>query len=603
MSTWGDGFSIFDDPDPSNVTIFEQTIIDIFSEHSLWEKILRADICSRLGRYGVLLIGAPGESDTELPHSSSGSKLLYFLPLTERDAKIQETDLNTDRENPRYGMPEFYRISSPELSNKSRELRTHYTRVIHFADGLLDSDLYGQPVLGPIFNRLMDRNKLIGGGAEAAWNLMDPGYHADINPEVEYKEGEEDALRESVENMRHDLERFLVTRGVTLKQFASAVPDFSANSQHIIEEIAGTVGEPVGVLMGREKGDVASTQDRSNRTDRIYDRRNRSAYPRVRTLIDRFIAYGYVPKPIGGKYDILPPEEDESTELEKSELVLKLAQANKAQSEADGTIILASNEIRDDIYGKEPLEMDQLEGVGQDEEEEDGKSNEEEDDTPEETNLSRFLSSRNLYTNLNNRRIIIIGGPRHGKSTIAAQLRSQGIPTYCGDPVNLVKDKENGVNYLPSDLSWSESSSYIADNWFTLPGPWCCEGVAMARALRKLVDNGNESILGDGVEVLVLEQTHPLAGEVSTGQAAMSKAVMTVWGEIADMFPQAEYLSYSSGVTEMSRKVNQKKVNKQVVKNMKKVQRTLSGMSPEDKERGKLRRAKVRASKARIVSM
>jgi hypothetical protein len=122
-------------------------------------------------------------------------------------------------------------------------------------------------------------------------------------------------------------------------------------------------------------------------------------------------------------------------------------------------------------------------------------------------------------------RVIIIGGPRCGKSTRARQLREEGIPTYCSDP----HGTEEAVIYLPHGLDWSAGSDFIAKNWLTLPAPWCCEGVGMVRAMRKLIQQGNGRLL-QGIQVIYLQQPFiPWTAK----QQQMAKAVATIWQDIA----------------------------------------------------------------------
>ena len=125
------------------------------------------------------------------------------------------------------------------------------------------------------------------------------------------------------------------------------------------------------------------------------------------------------------------------------------------------------------------------------------------------------------------RRVILVGGPRTGKSTIARKLREDGIPTFCTDPLSKVKDPEQDVRYFPEDLKWEAQALFIAQNWLTLPAPWCCEGVQMARAVRKLHQLGKAELL-KGVEIHYL--TYPFSPRTA-GQIALAKAIETVWQE------------------------------------------------------------------------
>jgi hypothetical protein len=144
-------------------------------------------------------------------------------------------------------------------------------------------------------------------------------------------------------------------------------------------------------------------------------------------------------------------------------------------------------------------------------------------------------------------RVVIVGGPRCGKSWLARELRASGSPTFCGDPPDKVKDLEADVTYLPLGLAMEdESTRYIATAWFSMPGPWVCEGWIMARALRKWLSIGDigASMPCDRV-VVFLEQRPEL--ELLPGQIAQHRGVMTVWDAIWDYFETiTEYAGHES---------------------------------------------------------
>lgn len=115
------------------------------------------------------------------------------------------------------------------------------------------------------------------------------------------------------------------------------------------------------------------------------------------------------------------------------------------------------------------------------------------------------------------RRIVIIGGPKTGKTTLslAALVLGQGL-----------KPEQVRHTDATKDLDWSKASEAVVP-WFDEPGPWVIEGVAAVRALRKWLAEHKEGKPCDEVRVL----TKPFA-ELIKGQAAMTKGIATILKEI-----------------------------------------------------------------------
>lgn len=106
-------------------------------------------------------------------------------------------------------------------------------------------------------------------------------------------------------------------------------------------------------------------------------------------------------------------------------------------------------------------------------------------------------------------RICISGGPRCGKTTLASTLY---LPTRHTDDV--------------IDAGWSEASALVS-SWFDEPGPWCIEGVATIRALRKWLDTHRQ---GSPCDVLVFLQRPHM--RLNPGQETMLKGTRTVFWEV-----------------------------------------------------------------------
>lgn len=109
-------------------------------------------------------------------------------------------------------------------------------------------------------------------------------------------------------------------------------------------------------------------------------------------------------------------------------------------------------------------------------------------------------------------RVLIVGGPGTGKSTLAHRI----------GPAERVRSTDELVGVL----EWSEVSVEVA-LWLCEPGPWVIEGVATARALRKWL----AASPGTALDVVVVLTGQPFV-ELTKGQAAMNKGVSTVWNEI-----------------------------------------------------------------------
>lgn len=77
-------------------------------------------------------------------------------------------------------------------------------------------------------------------------------------------------------------------------------------------------------------------------------------------------------------------------------------------------------------------------------------------------------------------RIVVVGGPRTGKTTYAHSLSPH---VRCSDSKSHGGDADDRLDLPPRDR-WSAVSSEVA-TWFDAPAPWVIEGIAVSRALRK----------------------------------------------------------------------------------------------------------------------
>lgn len=114
------------------------------------------------------------------------------------------------------------------------------------------------------------------------------------------------------------------------------------------------------------------------------------------------------------------------------------------------------------------------------------------------------------------RKILIIGGPRSGKTTLANKLRdSLHLPVVHFD--SHIKDYE-----------WSELSEKISE-WLDDEGPWIKEGVSGVRGLRKWLRKNPEKL--PDFEIHIMNEPKV---EMTPGQARMHKAHSKILQECMD---------------------------------------------------------------------
>jgi hypothetical protein len=113
----------------------------------------------------------------------------------------------------------------------------------------------------------------------------------------------------------------------------------------------------------------------------------------------------------------------------------------------------------------------------------------------------------------NQMRVLITGGPKTGKTTLA-----------------MLQGEVSGLQPMHTDdliaLGWSEASAAVIP-WISRPGPWIIEGVAVPRALRKWFAANPTGKPAD--KVIFLGKPWQ---ELSPGQLAMTKGLVTVWKEV-----------------------------------------------------------------------
>lgn len=359
-STWRGRGELVEDENPDTVTPFEEAWFTLSDRVGVWSVLQRADILAGLGRFAVVLIGGPGTTlSEELPKMRGPEDIRFLWPFGEDRVSVADEDLVDDPQDPRFMFPNVYTIKGlTARRGTTMDRKAHWTRVQHIADGLLDNALYSAPRLARVWNRLLDLEKVVGGGSEAFWLRVNQGMQLDMDKDVyaalqenpELLASTKADLENQIDEYQHHMRRVLRTAGMNLEMLGADVANFANQVDAIVSLLAAGSRIPKRILMGSEMGELASSQDRDNWTERVSDRREAFAAPHVvRPLIDRLIDHGALPAP--KEYQVRWPEIESMDEEQRATIAWKYAQTNQAAGET----VVTPDEIRDRILGLPPL--------------------------------------------------------------------------------------------------------------------------------------------------------------------------------------------------------------------------------------------------------
>jgi uncharacterized protein len=305
----------------------EQSFYQDESGSPVWECLKRADELSGIGQYGVVLLGVDdGEKDLARPaKAGKGRKLLYLRVFPESLA--QAVRFEDDPSSPRFGQPTEYLVTfndprdvtqSAALGITTATRNVHWSRVVHVADNLGSSEVFGVPRMRPVLNRLLDLRKVYGASAEMYWRGAFYGLSLETNPALGGAvKVDREGVRDMMEDYSNGLQRYLTLMGMTAKVLSPTVVDPTPQIAVHIEAICIVLGIPIRVFKGSERGELASSQDDAAWNDRLKERQRNYLTPRVVVpLVDRLISLGVLPEPKG--YSVAWPDLTSQTDAEKA---------------------------------------------------------------------------------------------------------------------------------------------------------------------------------------------------------------------------------------------------------------------------------------------
>lgn len=340
-------------------SVFEKEFDALAKKLKLYSVLNRLDKLLGLGDYAVLLLGF-NDSVLFEQEVTGNPELKYIQPYSCNSAQILRYE--TDKTSERFGFPVLYQVQVTNPANisakvndvTSQSMQVHHSRIIHVVEDPLESLVFGTPRMQALFNRLQDIQKILGSNAEMFWRNASPGRVAKLDKDVTFGPGDKEDLKTQFDEYDHNLRRWLRVRGMDITELSTEVvsPKDALDAQ--LNIISIVTGIPKRILMGSERGELASSQDEKTWNQLLYDRMIDFCEPAIlRPFIDKCLFHKILPEPTGGEYVVEWPKMSNLGDVEKAEIAIKKMDAfTKYLSAPGGTDVLPL-----DIFYKEILQV------------------------------------------------------------------------------------------------------------------------------------------------------------------------------------------------------------------------------------------------------
>lgn len=318
------------DSDAPTESDFEKQVAQVFQQHNVWGMLRRIDVLSGIGNFGILLMGVGDGKPLHEPVDyldKNGSRKKYKLQYVRAfpHSQVQIAQSESQKTNPRYGHPTLYRIQFQPNDIVDMEgfvdlsmQEVHWSRVIHVADNREVSEIYGVPRLQLVYNALLDLEKVFGSSGEMFYKGAYPGYVIESNDnQLSNVTFDLDMMRNQIEKYENNLQRWMAIKNAHVSPLSSSYADPSGHIEVCLNRIAVALGCPVRILLGSERGELASSQDAVIWKKRLMERQISYLTPFViRPVVQFLIKCGMVDMPYNKDFHVEWPDLSSDTKQE-----------------------------------------------------------------------------------------------------------------------------------------------------------------------------------------------------------------------------------------------------------------------------------------------
>lgn len=356
--------------------VLENELTDLV-EVGFFNAFERADILNRIGKLSVLFIGIPDGLEPDQPLGTGGNiDDLYFNVYGEDGIIVKTWD--NDPMSKRFNLPVIYQLTVTTLSSPSGGLQggsivnVHYTRVVHLAEGALENNLEGCSALEPVWNALIDKDKVRGGSGEAFFRNARQKFalQADKDANINRSPEATQAITDEVEAFQNDLQDFMRLENMSMNVVQPGMADPQPTWDIIIEEISGQTGIPIRILTGKGGGTLTGAEDKATWNALVHDRQDHDCTPWFIQAL-RILENARVIKNVPAVMEIKWPVQDALTAKESAEVAhqigASLNQLAAARSAAGGDEIVLESAL--EAMGLEDIETITISDRGESEDE------------------------------------------------------------------------------------------------------------------------------------------------------------------------------------------------------------------------------------------
>lgn len=268
-----------------DTVILENELLELV-EVGFFKAFERADILNRIGRLSVLFIGVPDGLEPDQPLGTGGNiKDLYFNVYGEDGVIIKKWDM--DPSSKRFNLPVIYQLTVTNLTSPSAGLvgssivNVHYTRVVHLAEGALENTIEGCSALEPVWNALIDKDKVRGGSGEAFYRNARQKFalQAHKDARLDTSSTANSDLNDEVQAFQNDLQDFIRLQNMDMTVVQPNIADPQPTWDIIVEEISGQTGIPIRILTGKGGGQLTGSEDKATWNALTVDRQDHECTP------------------------------------------------------------------------------------------------------------------------------------------------------------------------------------------------------------------------------------------------------------------------------------------------------------------------------------